>query len=99
LPAPGRGVGGQWFHPLMKDAGIIPTKPTKGYHTIKLEVRKDRVTVIADGAAKKVITRDSILEMDPDAAKDLDPRGAIGIWVKNGSGDFQDATITLIEGE
>jgi serine/threonine protein kinase len=96
LPAKGRAAGSEWFSPLPGPKGTVPLDKSYAYHTIHLKVRRDRASVSVNNGPAQEFSVPWLREADPRAAADLDPRGTIAIWAKNGTGNFRNAALTLI---
>jgi hypothetical protein len=71
----------------------------KLWHTLKLRVFRDHVTLFADEAPPLDLDVARIRRTTNDAVirDTLHTHGAVGIWVSNGVGMFQNARITTLE--
>jgi hypothetical protein len=83
--------------PGMENAVRIPK--TQAWHTLKLRVSGDHVTLFVDDAAPLDLDVARIRRTDPDAVirDTLHTHGAVGIWVSNGVAMFRNARITTLQ--
>ena len=99
LISPRNGVrGGMFdlFRPLFKDKSIIAFPAPEQWHRIVVRVVDDRVTITADQAQPFEFEMSRLRQVDPQIGEKLNPRGALGIWSRNGVGLFRNATVTAL---
>jgi serine/threonine protein kinase len=80
-------------------AGHFPLSqsgPGLVWHKVRIKALGDILTVKVDELAPKTYKLSELKQADP-ALGELDPRGALGIWAKDGYGKFRNATITALE--
>jgi serine/threonine protein kinase len=84
------------LRPIPGDRGVLALpQPGDGHH-LCLRVLEDRITLTLDRRPAHRLELDlaELRRVDPEAGSGLDPRGALGIWVRDGRGCFRQAWVT-----
>ena len=83
-----------WFVPLPETKGVLPLADSGKWHTLTVRVLDDMVRVTVDNVTTEfelAWLRKAHPRLGP-----LDPRGALGVWAKDGVGWFRKATVTAL---
>ena len=94
-----RGERVEWAKPLPDGKDAIPLAESGIFHRFQIQVRRDRATIRIDKCDPMDITLAWLRQHDRQAAERLDFRGAVGVWAIKGGGEFQNASIILIDDE
>jgi serine/threonine protein kinase len=87
-------LGGTWIPLSMNE------KSKNGWRQLRVRVQNNKITAEVD-RIYKIVTMEQLREERLGIPKDppLEPCGAIGIWVQNGSGSFRNAKVTYLPAE
>jgi hypothetical protein len=85
-----------WYRAIRGPQAALPIRPDNGWHKLTVRVVDGKISIGADGLLANEFTMDWLRKTDPTAAVDLDPRGALGIWARNGLGFFREAKVTAL---
>jgi serine/threonine protein kinase len=84
-----------WFVPLPETKGVLPLSQSEVWHPLIVRVVDHKITVIVDGLRKTEFDLAWVKKQHAQAGH-LDPRGALGVWAKEGVGWFRKATVTAL---
>lgn len=93
------------FTPLPKGKGLLllprPAAGPEGWHTVKVRVSGTKVKLQVDDVPPNELDVAGVVSADPKLKNTkLSPRGALGVWVRNGLGSFRNATVmNVVEAE
>ncbi len=96
------GGGSEFIRGLPGPGALMPLPDRPGgpwhWHRLEVEVLNEEISVVVDDGPPGTFTVKGIKEATP-RLKDqsLDPRGALGIWARNGRGYFRNVTVTALE--
>jgi hypothetical protein len=88
------------FRAIPGSKGKLAMQRTTPWHLVWVRVIDEAISIGVDEDVKSVVTI-SMAEMrqhDAGASRYLDPRGALGIWVAKGVGNFRNGSITALKG-
>jgi hypothetical protein len=97
----GVGEASDWIRPLPEKRGFCPLGPLKAanvWHRVQVHVLEDRITIHLDGEKRIQFDMDWLKKADPET-RGIDPRGAVGVWTRDGKGWFKNATIMALPPE
>jgi hypothetical protein len=84
-----------WFQPLPNGKGMVPLRKRHEWHPVVVRALNGKVTLKVDDGSTTTFDVGKLRAADPDLAA-LDARGALGVWVMGGIGNFRRATITAL---
>jgi serine/threonine protein kinase len=102
-----RGAQGEiaeWLQPLLKESkptDLPKLDPKRPWRTVRVKALDGRVRVTVSGQgteAEYSFDVDAVKSADRGKHGDLDPRGALGIWVHKGVAYFRNASVKSLRG-
>jgi hypothetical protein len=95
-----RGEFCTWLQPL---PGVplntsLPPRPPQQWRRLRVRALDGRVSVTADNAVVPLLAFDmaALRRANAPMVEELDPRGALGLWIREGVGYVQEATIMAL---
>jgi serine/threonine protein kinase len=95
-----RGANDEWLRALpgVPPVTPLPARPLQQWRQLRVRALDGRVTVTADSSVKPLLSfsTEEMRAANAVEAEGLDPRGALGLWVREGAGYVQEATIMAL---
>jgi serine/threonine protein kinase len=98
-----KGAVSAWLRPLPQGRSIVPLREPSAeanrWHRIRVRVVDYETHITVDEGPSREFAMEWLLGADPWLQNlGLDPRGTMGVWVRNGTGSFRNATMMALPG-